>query len=59
MPALADKWRTIAPDFPGFGYSEAPADFEYSFDSPTDERRDELAKAVSEEPTYRPPTYTS
>lgn len=31
MPALADQWRVIAPDFPGFGYSEAPADFDYSF----------------------------
>jgi pimeloyl-ACP methyl ester carboxylesterase len=31
MPALADRWRVIAPDFPGFGYSEAPADFDYSF----------------------------
>ncbi|MGW0252455.1 alpha/beta fold hydrolase [Nocardia goodfellowii] len=32
MPALADRWRTIAPDFPGFGYSAAPADFSYTFD---------------------------
>jgi pimeloyl-ACP methyl ester carboxylesterase len=24
MPALADKWRLIAPDFPGFGYSATP-----------------------------------
>ncbi|WP_238175932.1 alpha/beta fold hydrolase [Kribbella albertanoniae] len=31
MPALADRWRVIAPDFPGFGYSEAPDDFDYSF----------------------------
>jgi pimeloyl-ACP methyl ester carboxylesterase len=31
MPALADEWRLLAPDFPGFGYSEAPADFDYSF----------------------------
>ncbi|NEA33694.1 alpha/beta hydrolase [Streptomyces sp. SID13031] len=31
MPALADRWRVIAPDFPGFGYSEAPEDFEYTF----------------------------
>jgi len=31
MPALADKWRLIAPDFPGFGYSEAPSDFDYTF----------------------------
>jgi pimeloyl-ACP methyl ester carboxylesterase len=32
MPALADSWRLIAPDFPGSGYSDTPADFEYSFD---------------------------
>lgn len=33
MPLLADKWRLIAPDFPGFGYSDTPAeDFDYSFD---------------------------
>ncbi|MEV8378943.1 alpha/beta hydrolase [Kribbella sp. NPDC056861] len=31
MPALADQWRLIAPDFPGFGYSDAPDDFDYSF----------------------------
>ena len=32
LPALADRWRLIAPDFPGSGYSDTPADFEYSFD---------------------------
>jgi pimeloyl-ACP methyl ester carboxylesterase len=34
MPALADKYRVIAPDYPGFGNSSAPSvkDFEYSFD---------------------------
>jgi pimeloyl-ACP methyl ester carboxylesterase len=34
MPALADRWRTVAPDFPGFGYSDTPAPdrFEYTFD---------------------------
>ncbi|GAA5091128.1 alpha/beta fold hydrolase [Nocardia iowensis] len=32
MPALDDRWRTIAPDLPGFGYSAAPADFSYTFD---------------------------
>lgn len=31
MPALADRWRLIAPDFPGFGYSDTPEDFDYSF----------------------------
>jgi pimeloyl-ACP methyl ester carboxylesterase len=33
MPALADRWRLIAPDFPGCGYSGTPADFDYGFDS--------------------------
>jgi pimeloyl-ACP methyl ester carboxylesterase len=30
MPRLADRWRLLAPDFPGFGYSDTPAaaDFE-------------------------------
>lgn len=32
MPALADRWRTVAPDFPGFGYSDTPEDFAYDFD---------------------------
>lgn len=35
MPALADRWRLVAPDFPGFGYSDtpAPARFGYTFDA--------------------------
>jgi pimeloyl-ACP methyl ester carboxylesterase len=32
MPRLADRWRLIAPDFPGCGYSDTPDDFDYSFD---------------------------
>lgn len=32
MPRLADKWRLLAPDFPGAGYSGTPEDFDYSFD---------------------------
>lgn len=32
MPRLADKWRLVAPDYPGFGYSDTPDDFDYSFD---------------------------
>ena len=32
MPALADRWRLLAPDFPGCGYSATPADFAYDFD---------------------------
>jgi len=32
MPRLADKWRLVAPDYPGFGYSSTPDGFDYSFD---------------------------
>lgn len=34
MPRLADRYRVIAPDYPGFGQSATPAlnEFDYSFD---------------------------
>ena len=34
MPLLAEKYYVVAPDFPGFGQTEAPSrsDFEYTFD---------------------------
>lgn len=32
MPLLADRWRLLAPDFPGCGYSSTPPDFRYDFD---------------------------
>jgi pimeloyl-ACP methyl ester carboxylesterase len=32
MPALADRFRLVAPDFPGCGYSSTPDDFPYDFD---------------------------
>lgn len=33
IPALADRWRLVAPDYPGFGYSDFPdrERFAYSF----------------------------
>lgn len=35
IPELADRYRVLAPDYPGFGNSSMPAmtDFEYSFDN--------------------------
>ncbi|KAH8810830.1 putative Alpha/beta hydrolase [Xylogone sp. PMI_703] len=36
IPLLATKYRVIAPDFPGFGYTTAPADYKYTFDSLAD-----------------------
>jgi len=32
LPALADRWHLIAPDFPGSGYSSDPDGFPYDFD---------------------------
>jgi pimeloyl-ACP methyl ester carboxylesterase len=38
IPLLADRFRVIAPDYPGFGHSAAPStrDFSYTFDHLTD-----------------------
>ena len=35
IPALADKYHVVAPDYPGFGNSSATSvkDFEYTFDN--------------------------
>lgn len=35
IPALADKYHVVAPDFPGFGSSSAPSvdEFDYTFDN--------------------------
>ncbi|HEX3942078.1 MAG TPA: alpha/beta hydrolase [Acidobacteriaceae bacterium] len=35
IPQLAENFHVIAPDYPGFGYSDAPdtGDFEYTFDN--------------------------
>jgi pimeloyl-ACP methyl ester carboxylesterase len=38
MPLLADRYHLIAPDYPGFGNSQAPSphEFSYTFDSIAD-----------------------
>jgi pimeloyl-ACP methyl ester carboxylesterase len=35
IPLLSDRYHVVAPDFPGFGFSDAPdrAQFEYSFEN--------------------------
>jgi pimeloyl-ACP methyl ester carboxylesterase len=35
IPALADRYHLVAPDYPGYGFSEMPAvdEFDYSFDN--------------------------
>ncbi|OHD08701.1 alpha/beta fold hydrolase [Sphingopyxis sp. RIFCSPHIGHO2_12_FULL_65_19] len=32
LPRLGDRWRLLAPDYPGMGYSDTPEHFDYSFD---------------------------
>jgi pimeloyl-ACP methyl ester carboxylesterase len=32
MPELSNRWRTIAPDFPGFGYSDTPDRSRFAYD---------------------------
>ena len=36
LPLLADRWRLVAPDFPGCGYSGTPFEFSYDFDGYAD-----------------------
>jgi pimeloyl-ACP methyl ester carboxylesterase len=38
IPALADRYHVVAPDYPGFGHSEVPdvGDFTYTFDNLAD-----------------------
>jgi pimeloyl-ACP methyl ester carboxylesterase len=36
MPLLADRFRLVAPDFPGCGYSDTPDGFAYTFDGYAD-----------------------
>src|SRR3954453_22881139 len=38
IPALADRYHVIAPDYPGFGFSDAPdrAQFKYTFEHLTE-----------------------
>jgi pimeloyl-ACP methyl ester carboxylesterase len=46
IPALADRYRVIAPDYLGFGQSDAPsvADFDYTFNALTDLTADLLGQ---------------
>jgi len=40
MPRLADEYRVIAPDLPGFGFTEVPAERKYAYSF------DQLAKTI-------------
>jgi len=50
MPKLADRYRVIAPDYPGYGHSDAPsaAQFNYPFERLTD-----VVESLSENLVWR------
>ena len=49
IPALADRFHLLSPDYPGFGNSDMPDDFEYTFD-----RLSEIVEGLLARKDFRP-----
>lgn len=49
IPALADRFHVLSPDYPGFGNSDMPNEFEYTFD-----RLSEIVEGVLAQTDFRP-----
>src|SRR5262245_56906263 len=49
MPALADRFHVLSPDYPGFGNTDMPEDFEYTFD-----RLSEIVEGLIEQTGFHP-----
>jgi pimeloyl-ACP methyl ester carboxylesterase len=49
IPALADRFHVLSPDYPGFGNTDMPDDFEYTF-----ERLAEIVEGVLEQTDFHP-----
>ena len=49
IPALADRFHVLSPDYPGFGNTEMPDDFEYTFD-----RLSEIVEGLLEQTGFHP-----
>ena len=49
IPALADRFHLLAPDYPGFGNSDMPDDFEYTFD-----RLSDIVEGLLVQKAFRP-----
>jgi pimeloyl-ACP methyl ester carboxylesterase len=49
IPALADRFHVLSPDYPGFGNTDMPDDFEYTF-----ERLSEIVEGVLEQTSFHP-----
>ena len=49
IPALADRFHVLSPDYPGFGNTDMPEDFEYTFD-----RLSEVVEGLLEHTGFHP-----
>jgi pimeloyl-ACP methyl ester carboxylesterase len=49
IPALADRFHVLSPDYPGFGNTDVPDGFEYTF-----ERLSEIVEGVLEQTDFHP-----
>src|SRR5262245_56629769 len=49
IPALADRFHVLSPDYPGFGSTDMPDDFEYTFD-----RLSEVVEGLLEHTGFHP-----
>ena len=49
IPALADRFHILSPDYPGFGNTDMPEDFEYTFD-----RLSEIVEGLLEQTGFYP-----
>src|SRR5919106_3699025 len=49
IPALAGRFHVLSPDYPGFGNTDMPEDFEYTFD-----RLSEIVEALLEQTSFHP-----
>ncbi|MGZ4316432.1 MAG: alpha/beta fold hydrolase [Gaiellaceae bacterium] len=49
IPALADRFHVLSPDYPGFGNTDMPDDFEYTF-----ERLSEIVEDLLEQTDFHP-----
>ena len=49
IPALADRFHVLSPDYPGFGNTDMPEDFEYTFD-----RLSEVVEGLLEQTGFHP-----
>ncbi|MGH3051766.1 MAG: alpha/beta fold hydrolase [Gaiellaceae bacterium] len=49
IPALADRFHVLSPDYPGFGNTDMPEDFGYTFG-----RLSEIVQGLLEQTNFKP-----